>query len=247
MTATSPPLGPPMHHVFMDFENVHQVDLGLIGAKSVSFTLLVGPQQAKLDASLVEKLMEHSASVRLVKLKSKAKNAVDFALAYYLGQAALADPAASFHIISKDGGYDPLIAHLRERHVDVQRQAACADLAFSWAGKSAATGKAHPEAAPAKKAAAKKVAVKTAAKKAAKKAAGKLDSVEARMERVLKDFREHPDARPKKRTALLAKIGNLIGKPSGGQEVAGVLERMTRTGKLAFDEKDVPVYTLPDG
>ena len=31
-----------MNHVFVDFENVHQVDLTLIGAKSVSFTLMVG-------------------------------------------------------------------------------------------------------------------------------------------------------------------------------------------------------------
>ncbi len=95
-----------MNHVFMDFENVHQVDLNLIGAKSVSFTLMVGPQQTKLDSSLVEKLMEYSASVRLVKLKTKAKNALDFALSYYLGHAALADPTAYFHIIAKDTGYD---------------------------------------------------------------------------------------------------------------------------------------------
>ncbi len=27
-----------MNHVFVDFENVHQVDLSLIGAKSVSFS-----------------------------------------------------------------------------------------------------------------------------------------------------------------------------------------------------------------
>jgi hypothetical protein len=64
---TPSPLAPPMNHVFVDFENVHQVDLSLIGAKSVSFTLMVGPQQTKLDANLVEKLMEHTSSVSLVK------------------------------------------------------------------------------------------------------------------------------------------------------------------------------------
>ena len=112
-----------MNHVFMDFENVHQVDLALIGAKGVSFTLMVGPHQERLDAALVEKLMEHSASVRLVKLKSPKKNALDFALSYYLGRAVLADPTAHFHIIAKDGGYDPLIEHLRMRHINVRRHA----------------------------------------------------------------------------------------------------------------------------
>ena len=71
-----------MNHVFVDFENVHHVDLTLIGAKSVSFTLMVGAKQTKLDSDVsVEKLMAHSASVQLVKLKSSGKNALDFALA----------------------------------------------------------------------------------------------------------------------------------------------------------------------
>jgi len=231
-----------MNHVFMDFENVHQVDLTLIGAKSVSFTLMVGPQQGRLDATLVEKLMEHSASVRLVKLKTKANNALDFALAYYLGRAAVADPTAYFHIIAKDGGYDPLIEHLRDRHINVRRHATCADLTFTWPGKKLAVSESVEEKAVPKKVAAKKVPTKTATKKVAKKAAGKLDSAETRMERVLKDFKEHPKARPKKRTALNAKIANLTGKPADSPEVQGVIDRMVKMGKLSFDEKDVPSY-----
>lgn len=39
-----------MNHVFVDFENVRQVDLTLISAKSVSFTLLVGRQQGEVLA-----------------------------------------------------------------------------------------------------------------------------------------------------------------------------------------------------
>jgi hypothetical protein len=131
-------LAPPMNHVFVDFENVHQVDLTLIGAKSVSFTLMVGAKQTKLDSDLLEKLMAHSSSVKLVKLKSSGKNALDFALAYYLGRAALADPTGYFHVISKDGGFDPLVEHLRARHVHVYRHASCSDLTFNWPGKKAA-------------------------------------------------------------------------------------------------------------
>lgn len=121
----------PMNHVFVDFENVHQVDLAVIGAKAVSLTLLVGAKQTKLDAVLVEKLMEHSASVQMVRMTSSRKNAIDFALAYYLGQTASADPTAYFHIISKDGGFDPLIDHLRERNVRVRRHSDFSTLTFS--------------------------------------------------------------------------------------------------------------------
>lgn len=241
---TPSPVAPPMNHVFIDFENVHQVDLTLIGAKSVSFTLMVGPKQTKLDSDLVEKLMAHSASVQLVKLKSSGKNALDFALAYYLGRAALADPTGYFHIVSKDGGFDPLIEHLRSRHIHVYRHASCEELTFTWPGKKAAVSEAIVEKTAPKKVAAKKVATKTAAKKVAKKAAGKIDPVDAWMERVLKDFKEHPKAQPKKRKALVAKVANLINKKVDGTEVQAVIARMVKVGKLKFDEKDVPEYVL---
>jgi hypothetical protein len=226
----------PMNHVFVDFENVNQVDLALIGAKSVSFTLMVGAKQTKLDSDLVEKLMAHSSSVQLVKLKSSGKNALDFALAYYLGRAALADPTAYFHIVSKDGGFDPLIEHLRDRHIHVYRHASCAELTFTWPGKKAAVSEPNV--------AAKKVAKKTVAKKAAPKAAHKIDPEKIWMERVLKDFKGHPKAQPKKRKALGAKIANLIKKAADGPEVQGVIDRMVKVGLLSFDAKDVPEYRL---
>ena len=110
-----------MNHVFVDFENVHQVDLSVIGTKSITFTLLLGAKQTKLDAALVEKLIEHAASVQLVRLSSSGKNALDFTLAYYVGRAAVIDPTAYFHIVSKDTGFDPLIEHLRSRRLRARR------------------------------------------------------------------------------------------------------------------------------
>ncbi len=67
-----------MNHVLVDFENVHEIDLSIIGMKSVSFTLLLGAQQKRLDAELVETLMEHATSVQLVRLTSSGRNALTF-------------------------------------------------------------------------------------------------------------------------------------------------------------------------
>ncbi len=120
-----------MNHVFVDFENVQTVDLALIGSKGVSLKLLLGATQTKLNLDLVEKLMKHAASVELIRLTFSGKNALDFALAYYLGQAVLADPAGYFHIISKDTGFDPLIKHLKSRHVHVRRHDDFSTLTFS--------------------------------------------------------------------------------------------------------------------
>ena len=55
------PLPPPVNHVFVDFENVHEIDLSIIGSKAVSFMLLVGARQTKLDVELVARLLEHAA------------------------------------------------------------------------------------------------------------------------------------------------------------------------------------------
>lgn len=237
-----------MNHVFVDFENVHQVDLSLIGAKSVSFTLMVGPKQTKLDTDLVEKLMEHSASVQLVKLTSSGRNALDFALAYYLGRAVLADPTGYFHLIAKDGGYDPLIEHLRTRHIHVRRHVSCAELIIIWSGNVPPVSEPVVTKTVAKKAV-KKVAAKKAAKKAVKKIAAKQvvakpDTVDQWIDRVLKDLKEHPKARPKKRKALMAKAANLIKKKADGPEVEAVVSRLEKAGTLKYDAQEVLEYHL---
>lgn len=128
---------PPVNHVFVDFENVHEIDPALIGAPSTTLLLLIGPEKKKLELDVVAKLLEHAAAVHLVRLPTKGKNAVDFALAYYLGQAVLADPAGSFHLVSKDKGYDPLVEHLRSKQVRIQRHDGFAPLATTLQPKPA--------------------------------------------------------------------------------------------------------------
>jgi hypothetical protein len=121
MTLPSPALPSPLHYVFVDFENVHQVDPSVFGTKSFHFTLLLGAAQKKLNVELVEKLMEHAASVQLVRLNFSGKNALDFTLAYYLGRSVMTDPTGCFHIVSKDTGFKPLIEHLLTRRIRAQR------------------------------------------------------------------------------------------------------------------------------
>lgn len=131
MPADTNPLPPPTNHIFVDFENVHTVDLSVIGSKSVRFTLLLGAKQKKLDVALVEKLMKHAESVQLVRLTTSGKNALDFALAYYVGRTTMADPTGSIHIVSKDQGFDPLIKHLRSRRIYAYRHDDFASLNFA--------------------------------------------------------------------------------------------------------------------
>jgi hypothetical protein len=120
----------PVNYVFVDYQNVHELDVTLIGKKTVYLTLLLGPN-CRLDGAVVEQLLNHAASVQLVRLTSHGKDALDFTLSFYLGKTANADPTAYFHIVSKDAGFDPLIAHLETRRIRVKRHNDYSSLTFT--------------------------------------------------------------------------------------------------------------------
>lgn len=63
-----------------------------------------------------------------VKLSGSGPNALDFHIAFYIGQIAAQDPTTFFHVISKDAGFDPLIRHLKSRHIFAARSASIEDM-----------------------------------------------------------------------------------------------------------------------
>jgi len=219
MPTVTPDLPPPINHVFVDFENVHEIDPALIGSKAVNFTLLLGPRQMKLDVSLVEKLLEHAGSVYLVRLASSGRNALDFTLAYYVGRAVAADPTGKFHIVSKDAGYDPLIKHLRSNHIHASRYDSSAALPFSGSANS------------------EKLTSKTAASKADL-------LLDERTAQVVEHFRKHSTTRPrsqKKRVSfLIANHGHKITE----DEALSLVENLCKAGHLTIGEKGRVIYLL---
>ena len=48
-----------------------------------------------------------------VKISGTGPNALDFHIAFYIGQFAEKDPGANFYIVSQDAGFDPLLNHLK--------------------------------------------------------------------------------------------------------------------------------------
>ena len=214
-----------MNHVLVDFENVHHIDLSVIGAKAVSLTILVGAKQTKLDAETVVKLFEHAASAQLIRLTASDKNAVDFALAYYLGRAVLADPGAYFHIVSKDSGYDPLIAHLASRHVRVRRHNDFSTLTFAAAVKPApaAAAPAKPKAAPVAPTSARTPAV---------------DVMTLELERL----RKHATNRPKKKKTMLSHLKANLGKQATEAQAAKLLDKLVKAGHVVIDDKENVTY-----
>lgn len=110
-----PSPAPPLQRVFVDFENVPNIDLGLVGGKNVHVTLLIGRNQTKISIDLVQDIRSYAAQVELIEVGASGHNALDFTLAFYLGQAVHRCPDAHFWIVSKDKDFEALIGHLRHR------------------------------------------------------------------------------------------------------------------------------------
>src|SRR5437588_13108362 len=109
------------NYIFVDYENVHEVDLDLVAGKQVVVHLVLGEKHKKLPLEMVERLLKYPQQVRLVKAGKTGNNALDFVLAYRVGVESKADPEGYFHIVSRDTGFDALILHLRKHHVLARR------------------------------------------------------------------------------------------------------------------------------
>jgi hypothetical protein len=111
------------NYVLIDYENVQPKDVASLNAHPFKVLVFVGANQKTLRVDLVESLQPLGQSVEYIRVSGNGRNALDFHIAFYLGQLAAGDPKGVFRVISKDGGFDPLLAHLKSRGVRAQRSA----------------------------------------------------------------------------------------------------------------------------
>ena len=226
MPVVTTDLSPTVHHVFVDFENVHEIDLAVIGNEAVSFTLLVGPRQTKLDVRLVEKLFEHATSVQLVRLASTGRNALDFILTYYVGRAVAFDPTGCFHIVSGDTGFNPLIEHLLSKRIQARRHDSFATLTFD--------GPAMPSA-PAARVIVPKV-------KSPSKSKTNPSVLDERTSRVLEHLRRPSATRPKNEKKLVSYLVAYLGHKITEAEALNLVKNLQQAGHIAIGEKGAITY-----
>ncbi|HEX8653177.1 MAG TPA: PIN domain-containing protein [Pyrinomonadaceae bacterium] len=109
------------NYILIDYESVQPDDIAALQHEHVRVIVFVGPHQTKIAFEKAAALQQMGANAEYVRLSGSGSNALDFHLAYYLGLLAAKEPAAFFHIISKDTGFDPLVKHLKERKLRVCR------------------------------------------------------------------------------------------------------------------------------
>jgi hypothetical protein len=111
------------NYVLIDYENVQPRNIALLRAEHFRVRIFLGASLAKLPVDLVTAMQALGQRAEYVRISGNGPNALDFHIAYYIGRISAEDPQAFFHIISKDTGFDPLIAHLKEHGVFCKRSA----------------------------------------------------------------------------------------------------------------------------
>ncbi|MGJ8563322.1 MAG: PIN domain-containing protein [Alphaproteobacteria bacterium] len=111
-----------MHYIFIDYENVQPKHLTPLMDVPCKIFIFVGALQAKLPVKLVTQMQKLGDRARYIRISSSAKDALDFHIAYYIGEISAGDKQGHFHILSNDKGYDPLIEHLKSKGITVQRR-----------------------------------------------------------------------------------------------------------------------------
>jgi hypothetical protein len=111
--------------IYVDFENVPNVEIQEI--KDTRILLFIGQSQKRLSTSIVKAIQPLGKNVEWVQITGTGKNALDFHIAYYLAMNK-AQPNCEHFIISRDAGFDPLIAHANGLGQKVKRVVSFADV-----------------------------------------------------------------------------------------------------------------------
>lgn len=116
------------NYVLIDYENVQTQALHLLKDEHFKVVVFLGPTNTKLRVDFVLAMHQLGPRASYVTLETPGANALDFHIAYYLGNLTITEPSAYFHIISKDTGFDPLIQHLKSRKISCARSISIEDM-----------------------------------------------------------------------------------------------------------------------
>lgn len=118
----------PTNYVLIDFENIQPRNLELLKKHNFKVVVFVGANQAKVPLDMAVAMQQFGESAQYIQASGSGKNALDFHIAYYIGEFLAKEPKAHFHIITRDTGFDVLIKHLKSRGFRVQRQSDLAEI-----------------------------------------------------------------------------------------------------------------------
>ncbi len=108
--------------LLVDYENVGKIDLAGI-PDDVTVLFFFGASQKTVPMEFLKAALKLGERLVPIDIEGHGKNALDFHIAFYLGEKLALDPQTPCVILSKDKGFDPLIKHMVGRNFQVRRAA----------------------------------------------------------------------------------------------------------------------------
>jgi hypothetical protein len=124
------------NYVLIDFENLQPELLEALNLEHFRVMVFIGANQTKVTIEFASLLQRLGTRAQYLRISGNGRNALDFHIAFYLGEILAKDPTAVFHVIAVDGGYDPLLQHLKERKVFARKYRTVADIPHVRAANS---------------------------------------------------------------------------------------------------------------
>jgi hypothetical protein len=106
--------------LLVDYENVGKIDLSAI-PNGVRVHVFVGVSQKTVPTALLRAVSKLGERFEQIDVAGHGKNALDFHIAFYLGEYLTKAPSTQYVVLSRDKGFDPLIRHLESRGFAVRR------------------------------------------------------------------------------------------------------------------------------
>ena len=229
------------NYILIDYENVPVKSLSLLNSDCFKVKVFLGPKNTKLATEFVLAIKALGDKADFIVLQAGGHNALDFHITYYLGKMIAEDPNGFYHIISKDTGFDSLVAHVKKTGVSIQRSVSIEAMpCFAAAAAAAAAAKAPAVsmtiAASIVPAVAKIPVTKT--KSVTKKKADEL------VDLVLANFAKRQTGKPRTEKTLRSTLKTLCGAQYSDKEIDAVYARMLKKNYVVIEGEKL-VYQLP--
>ncbi len=212
--------------VLVDFENVQPKNMAALIGGPFKIKVFLGAAQSKISLEMARALQAFGPDAEYIQIDGHGSNALDFHIAYYIGRLAAEWPHASYCIISKDTGFDPLIKHLKAQNILCRRTTSVADICptkhppiLAPAAKPGAAGAKPPRRAPAA-------------------------PPPARIDAVITNLTKRAAAKPRTLKTLNATIRLLFANTLSDEELHDLLDQLTQRGLITITAGKVS-YSMP--
>ncbi len=219
-------------YILVDFENVQPQDLALLHGQQYRVKVFHGPHQNKLEMAIIKALQPLGGQVEYLQSEKPGKNALDFHVAFCIGRLVQEHQSkgipARFGIVSRDGGFDSLLRHVRALGYPAQQAETIREALNFASDEDARPTPATIHALPAARKAPSPPTLTTTEE----------------VDKVIAGLRKNANNRPTKRIALERHIPSLLGGQRSPATVQAIVAELERRGAVEFSEKAIK-YKIP--